>query len=478
MKRKTLRRVVATIFGIMFLGIIAILITKCIQNTDTAWNPSEEDEPEVHRHEYNLEVITPTCVNDGYTIYTCECGESYRDDYIQATCSWGYWDIVQQSTALNSGVKKRACLLCGKEEAAIIAKKGVLDVNSNEQIDFFVNMTENSEKVAKLVIQAINECYDKKIAHSSELLLISEDLSLTIDEQVEITRNLAFYYGLGASVEEMLVFEADEKNDTYSLYLDVEIGYIIEKERQKRLNTPDIWADFNQRVQEDYDIAIQHFNENCDQEFYISGGDITICEKFLTNLECKKLQRELSIYFGVSNFNHFVSWVIILPEGVSDVSIDSKVAYMFEQNRRAMMKNIDNVLTTFENGSEEELVNQVFEYLTKTLSYSKDQGDATVALQTLEGNDKAYSTLFKLMLDELGIQSDICISMTDKGKYHMWNAVYFSDGHVRYYDMAMYEVSNDESYFASEKKLHTLLTINEYFASLDNSYDLWLDRYL
>lgn len=35
-----------------------------------------------HTHIYNEEVVEPTCDNLGYTIYTCECGESYKDNYL------------------------------------------------------------------------------------------------------------------------------------------------------------------------------------------------------------------------------------------------------------------------------------------------------------------------------------------------------------------------------------------------------------
>lgn len=39
---------------------------------------------EKHEHSYSNEVVNPTCVEKGYTIYKCECGESYQDDYVDA----------------------------------------------------------------------------------------------------------------------------------------------------------------------------------------------------------------------------------------------------------------------------------------------------------------------------------------------------------------------------------------------------------
>ena len=37
-----------------------------------------------HEHSYTTQVVSPTCTEQGYTIYTCECGENYNDDYINA----------------------------------------------------------------------------------------------------------------------------------------------------------------------------------------------------------------------------------------------------------------------------------------------------------------------------------------------------------------------------------------------------------
>lgn len=47
--------------------------------------PTEEPTPEPteppHTHNYSASVTPPTCTTQGYTTYTCNCGDSYRDDY-------------------------------------------------------------------------------------------------------------------------------------------------------------------------------------------------------------------------------------------------------------------------------------------------------------------------------------------------------------------------------------------------------------
>ena len=37
-----------------------------------------------HEHSYTTSVMAPTCTEQGYTTYTCSCGDSYVDDYIDA----------------------------------------------------------------------------------------------------------------------------------------------------------------------------------------------------------------------------------------------------------------------------------------------------------------------------------------------------------------------------------------------------------
>lgn len=41
------------------------------------------DEPiPPHRHDYSAKTTAPTCTEDGYTVYTCECGDSYTADHV------------------------------------------------------------------------------------------------------------------------------------------------------------------------------------------------------------------------------------------------------------------------------------------------------------------------------------------------------------------------------------------------------------
>ncbi|MBR7161869.1 MAG: hypothetical protein IKD07_05590, partial [Clostridia bacterium] len=37
-----------------------------------------------HEHKYIPNITAPTCTEQGYTTYICDCGESYTGDYVNA----------------------------------------------------------------------------------------------------------------------------------------------------------------------------------------------------------------------------------------------------------------------------------------------------------------------------------------------------------------------------------------------------------
>lgn len=67
-----------------------------------------------HSHKYTAVVTAPTCTEQGFTTYTCSCGDTYIDDYVDSTGHTdeiipGYAATCTQ-TGLTDGVK---CSVCG-----------------------------------------------------------------------------------------------------------------------------------------------------------------------------------------------------------------------------------------------------------------------------------------------------------------------------------------------------------------------------
>ncbi|MBR5203503.1 MAG: leucine-rich repeat domain-containing protein, partial [Clostridia bacterium] len=69
---------------------------------------------ETHECSYNAVVTPPTCTEQGYTTYTCECGDSYVDDYVNAT-GHNYNAVVTAPTCTEEGYTTHTCTACGRK---------------------------------------------------------------------------------------------------------------------------------------------------------------------------------------------------------------------------------------------------------------------------------------------------------------------------------------------------------------------------
>ena len=73
--------------------------------------PAPDPEQE-HTHSYTSKVVWPTCTTDGYTQYTCSCGDSYNGDFCQKLTHL-YSEKVVSPTATSQGYTKYTCIHCG-----------------------------------------------------------------------------------------------------------------------------------------------------------------------------------------------------------------------------------------------------------------------------------------------------------------------------------------------------------------------------
>lgn len=128
---------------------IFLLIIACVSSCDF---PNQEEttvttdsfvEEIPHEHEYSVNVFAPTCDEAGYTKYTCNCGESYTEEYIDPTGhSWGDWTIAVVPTKTEDGIKERACA-CGTVEREALA----LTESYSEGLEYELNRDGLSYKV-------------------------------------------------------------------------------------------------------------------------------------------------------------------------------------------------------------------------------------------------------------------------------------------------------------------------------------------
>ncbi|MGN0532237.1 MAG: leucine-rich repeat protein [Eubacterium sp.] len=87
------------------------------------FNVTLEFDKEEHVHSYVTKVVNPTCAAKGYTTYTCECGDSYIDNYVNATGhTYDRGKVTKAATCTATGVKTYTCSKCGEIKAETIAK--------------------------------------------------------------------------------------------------------------------------------------------------------------------------------------------------------------------------------------------------------------------------------------------------------------------------------------------------------------------
>ena len=69
-----------------------------------------------HSHNYSKSVIKPDCIKNGYTTNTCECGDSFLSDYVEAL-GHNYSDVKYEvaegkSICLDGGIGVMSCSVC------------------------------------------------------------------------------------------------------------------------------------------------------------------------------------------------------------------------------------------------------------------------------------------------------------------------------------------------------------------------------
>lgn len=87
-------------------------------------NASNEDlkKEEEHTHSWNLTTTEPTCTESGYTLKSCECGETEKiNEKVALGHKMGEWKTETEPTTTSTGLKVRSCERCENyiEEAVI-----------------------------------------------------------------------------------------------------------------------------------------------------------------------------------------------------------------------------------------------------------------------------------------------------------------------------------------------------------------------
>lgn len=98
-----------------------------VTSTSQTTSPPETDAPVTelpHNHSYQkTDSVAATCTTDGYTLYECSCGSSYKENETPATGHrWAEWTVIKYPTTASEGEKLCTCGYCGSVETVAIEK--------------------------------------------------------------------------------------------------------------------------------------------------------------------------------------------------------------------------------------------------------------------------------------------------------------------------------------------------------------------
>ncbi len=100
----------------VILWVLTVLMLCCLSFSMLACdgfggNGGNDNEEEQHTHEYTAVVTDPTCTEKGYTTYTCECGDNYKDNETEVL---GHLYLNYVSNGEGNAVAE-----CGREDCTV-----------------------------------------------------------------------------------------------------------------------------------------------------------------------------------------------------------------------------------------------------------------------------------------------------------------------------------------------------------------------
>ena len=92
-----------------WIKLVGLLFICCITAFGGVACKEDEHEP-VHEHEYETVVTAPTCMEQGFTTYTCSCGDTYIDTYVSAVGhEFTNYVFNNDATCLTDGTETATC---------------------------------------------------------------------------------------------------------------------------------------------------------------------------------------------------------------------------------------------------------------------------------------------------------------------------------------------------------------------------------
>lgn len=77
----------------------------------------------LHTHRYKTTRIAPTCTEQGYTLYRCDCGYEYKNNFVQPKHDYVLVEYIEP-TCETDGRERYKCANCGEEKVVVLKATG------------------------------------------------------------------------------------------------------------------------------------------------------------------------------------------------------------------------------------------------------------------------------------------------------------------------------------------------------------------
>lgn len=135
-------------------GSKTVTLTLTMEMSSSSWHVGSStftqtiELDNIHTHIYTTIVTPPTCTEQGYTTYICECGDSYISDYTDALGhNWDDGVVTIIPTYEVEGIKTYTCTRCGETMTESIAKLiATVYIDNGESLDGYSIYIDNGEE--------------------------------------------------------------------------------------------------------------------------------------------------------------------------------------------------------------------------------------------------------------------------------------------------------------------------------------------
>ena len=440
--------------------------------------PSVSDsESDVHQHSYQIDIVMPTCTDGGYTVYACECGCADIGDRTEPLNHMlGDYIIDRHPTCNNPGLENASCVRCEYCEVREIEATGhvvgewTIYIEAKcEENGILRRFCLNCDYFEDMSVNAYEHSYEAVITRPTctENGYTTNKCKRCESQYIDNYKNAIGHDWSAWKVVKESTYEAEG--------VELRTCVVCNKNESKsiaKLKKPIKYIDLN-----NYQEVVS-FNGLTDEEVAIVKALLQEC----ANYKSENVDRiyvtidrpisydsymKIASFFAIYTANYNKQWQLVTvcnnsTTKTASVWLDKELFEELMEEKALLDAELETVLSSFTEGSEEHKLRQIADWLRETFVYESGALDGYKALQTKKANCNGFAFLFQVMASRLGIQCDICVGYTNDGGKHAWNRVTLESCETRFYDISFYNSNGRTKYLYAKESPWSDYIINNY----------------